>query len=293
MSDGVEVFLGLTFIVGLYFYYNGWERLEIKLEQFKLYRGFKTAIAILCFLSFLGLILGLIAEQLSGITTRILSDHPILFLLLISYLSGVLLVFILTAGAMIWRLLTRNSIRNQNLWLVGQEVTWMGGIIVDKDPGKKTFVEELRLLPIGLILMAFNAVFMSWIGVLLSLIATIHSVYKHFSTPANIREISWRAGNIAYRRVEDYLKVLQDSYLVGSTDLSEQMLSEAKAKTENLTRRYAEVIYPDNPDKVEEYLKLARARSLELFKSEAIHPTFWAIPATKPAMHEALGVYSW
>ncbi|MBE7445476.1 MAG: hypothetical protein HS132_09605 [Planctomycetia bacterium] len=214
--------------------------------------------------------------------------HPILVLLFLFWLSGAVVRFILLFGAAVWRLLTRNSLRNRNLWLIGFEVDWVGGLLREKEPGENPWKDQVSLLWFLAFMAAIDSA-LSWIGVLITLIATLVVFYKWLTTPAKIREMSWRAGNIEYRCAEDFLQLAQEGYLPGSTGPSSQNLAEARAQVERIARKYADRVFPDDPEMADKYVELAGSLSEKRFGSKVIHPQFWMIPFTKAAAEHITG----
>lgn len=210
-----------------------------------------------------------------------IDKHPILTLFLVVYALGVILLFIWTTTGLLWRFLRRNSIRNRNLWLLGLEINWMASVLRTKEVGA-SFKDELGMLIASIFMMAFNALF-SWILLIPALIALPIQFFKWIRTPAKIREVSWRSGNIQYQSAEDCLANAQDAYLPGggAKNTLEAELEEASVRVEELTREYAEQVYGDEWQKVEEYIESAKRISKERFHTRVIHPAFWAIRPRK------------
>jgi len=216
------------------------------------------------------------------------NKHPILVLLFLFWLSGAIVRFIWVFSATVWRLLSRNSLRNRNLWLIGLEVNWVGGLLLEKEPGENPWRDQVSLLWFLAFMAAIDSA-LSWIGVLIAVIATLVVFYKWITTPAKIRELSWLAGNVEYRCAEDFLQLAQEGYLPGSRGPSSQNLDEARVRVEGVARKYADRVFPEDPEMANKYVELAGSLSAKRFGSKVIHPQFWMIPFTKAAAEHITG----
>lgn len=220
--------------------------------------------------------------------TGFLDKHPLLVLVVALWMSGWILLFVWTSAGMLLRFITQNSLRNQNLWLVGLEVNWIGGLILTKDPGRTPWRHQLPLLGTSILMMALNSLLMSWIGLVLAVIGIIDAIYRRLTTPSKIRELSWRARNVQYRRAEDYMQLNHECYLPGSAGLTLQDLEAVRHRVEGITRDYAERVFEGDFELVDKYIKRATELSKKRFDSEVIHPTFWMIPLSRMDAERAI-----
>jgi hypothetical protein len=190
---------------------------------------------------------------------------------------------------LVWRFLRRNSIQNQNFSLIGMEINWANGMFRDTKPGRNSWREDLQLL-IGLsFVFVFNALF-SWILLLPAFVAIPIQIYKRLTTPAAMKEATWRMSNIPYRTAEDFLALCENLYLPGGSKSTAQFeLEETQQRVEKLVFQFAEEVYGDSFAKVAAYVEAAKKLSNERFHTSVIHPTFWMIPPRKYNADEAVG----
>lgn len=225
-------------------------------------------------------------------TVHFCADHPFFAL----YLSGVAAYIVLNTAGIVRRYLNRDSILNQNLRLIGLEISIAEGLIAPTSEGKDTFLDGLP--HVCSLLLTYNiGALLSWIIVLIQMAELAIKGYKHLTTPAAVRELIWRTKHVQYFRGEDFLELRQKIYGVEPPDCAKQNLEDIQKRAEYLTYYYAKRVLAD-ADKREilskgsseaaRYLKLAKKLSEETYKTKIIHPAFWKIPKTKAAAEEAV-----